>query len=175
MTDFAQKKLKHLLTLAHGSHIKGLRARAFFRTRDQIMGDDLVQDTFLKTWRFLVHGGKVDIMKAFLYHVLDCLIVDQYRRRKNKSASLDSLLDNGYEPREDKPESYSAIDSQAAIQLIDSLPPKYKEVMRMRYVQDLSLSEIALQTGEQNNTIAVRLHRGLAKLRLLYKPSSLVV
>ena len=43
--------------------------------------------------------------------------------------------------------------------------------MRMRYVQDLSLKEIALLTGQTANTIAVQLHRGLAKLKLLYRPA----
>jgi DNA-directed RNA polymerase specialized sigma24 family protein len=44
----------------------------------------------------------------------------------------------------------------------------YQKVMRMRYMQDLSLAEMSLVTGQSRNTIAVQLHRGLAKLKLLY-------
>ena len=40
--------------------------------------------------------------------------------------------------------------------------------MRMRYVQDLSLKEMALITGKSQNALAVQAHRGLMKLKLLY-------
>jgi len=41
-------------------------------------------------------------------------------------------------------------------------------MMRMRFIQDLSLKEISLITGQSTNAIAVQIHRGLIKLRLLY-------
>jgi DNA-directed RNA polymerase specialized sigma24 family protein len=41
--------------------------------------------------------------------------------------------------------------------------------MRMKYVQDLSLEEMSASTGLSKNTIAVQLHRGLEKMKLLYK------
>lgn len=40
--------------------------------------------------------------------------------------------------------------------------------MRMRYAQDLSLTEIALITKQSKNTVAVQAHRGLEKLKQLY-------
>ena len=49
------------------------------------------------------------------------------------------------------------------------LPIKYQKVMRMKYVQDLSIKEIALLTGQSKNTVTVQAHRGLEKLKLLYK------
>ncbi len=39
----------------------------------------------------------------------------------------------------------------------------------MKYMQDLSLKEISILTGQSKNTIAVQLHRGLEKLKILYK------
>jgi RNA polymerase sigma-70 factor (ECF subfamily) len=126
-----------------------------------------VQDTFLKTWRYLAREGKIDVMKSFLYHILNNLIVDEYRKRKN--ASLDVLLEKGYEPSTDNREKMiNLLDGKAALLLIARLPEKYRKVMRMRYVQDLSLEEMVLITGESKNTMAVQLHRGLAKLKLLY-------
>lgn len=121
----------------------------------------------MKTWSYLVKGGKIDVMKAFLYHVLNNLIVDEYR--KHKTTSLDILLEKGYEPSGDSRESIiNILDGKKALFLIQRLPKKYQKVMRMRYVQDLSLKEMSLITGQSKNTIAVQLHRGLAKLKLLY-------
>jgi RNA polymerase sigma-70 factor (ECF subfamily) len=117
-----------------------------------------------------VKGGKVDIMKAFLYHVLNNLIVDEYRKRK--TTSLDVLLEKGYEPSVDDSERLlNVLDGKSALFLTQRLPEKYRKVMRMRYMQELSLKEMSLITGQSKNAIAVQLHRGLEKLKLLYKPA----
>jgi len=161
--------------MAHRDFEKGLNLRAFFKTQDHALGEDLVQDTFMKTWSYLVRGGKIDVMKAFLYHILNNLIVDEYRKRKHRATSLDVLVDKGFEPSEDASAGIShsnryfdTIDGKAALLLIHRLPETYKKVMRMRYMQDLSLSEMSLITGQSKNAIAVQLHRGLEKLKLMY-------
>src|SRR3989338_6812391 len=103
-------------------------------------------------------------MKAFLYHVLNHLIIDEYRKRK--TTSLDVLLEKGYEPSvNDSEHTFNVFDGKAALLLIQHLPIKYQEVMRMRYEKDLSLKEISLITGQSKNAVAVQAHRGLEKLR----------
>ncbi len=155
---------------AHKDFHKGLNLHAYFKVSDHAMGEDLVQDTFIKTWSYLVKGGKIDTMKSFLYHVLNNLIVDQYRKRK--ATSLDVLLEKGYEPGADHTDRLiNFLDGKAALLLIQRLPVSYQKVMRMRYMQDLSLEEMSQITGQSKNTVAVKVHRGLEKLKLLYVPT----
>lgn len=93
--------------------------------------------------------------------------MDEYRKRK--TTSLDVLIEKGYEPKTRHSERlFDILDGKAVLLLIKRLPETYKRVMRMRYVQDLSLKEISLITGQSKNTIAVQVHRGLEKLKLLY-------
>ncbi len=163
-------KQQGILTAAHGDFEKGLNAYAFFKIHDRAVGEDLVQDTFLKTWKYLMKGGKIDVMKAFLYHILNHLIVDEYR--KHKTTSLDDLVEKGFEPstgREGR--LFNFIDGKKAITMIGSLLFKYQKIMRMRYVQCLSLKEMSLITGQSKNALAVQVHRGLAKLKVLYNRS----
>ena len=168
MTPKQETKRKAMLTLAHHDFEKGLNKHALFKLNNREIGEDMVQDTFLKTWAYLVKGGKIDAMKAFLYHILNNLIVDEYR--KHKTTSLDVILEKGYEPSEDHSESLiNILDGKTAMRLIGRLPEKYQKVMRMRYVQDLSLKEMSLITGQSKNAMAVQVHRGLTKLKLLYK------
>ncbi len=170
LTPKQEVKRKIILTLAHQDHEKGLNTYSFFKIRDRTLSEDLVQETFLKTWKYLVKGGKIDLMKAFLYHVLNNLIVDEYR--KHKTVSLDALLAKGYEQPIGHPEHhFNTIDGKAAILLIQQLPEKYQKVMHMRYIRDLSLKEISLITGQSANATAVQLHRGIEKLKLLYTPT----
>lgn len=172
MTTKEQETQRETLTAAHHSYEKGMNKYAFFKTHDKTTGEDMVQDTFMKTWSYLIRGGKIDIMKAFLYHILNNLIIDQYRKRK--TVSLDVLLEKGFDPGiDDSTRLLDVFDGKAALRLIARLPEKYKQVMRMKYVQFLSIKEISILTGRSKNTIAVQAHRGLAKLRLLYNASAL--
>jgi RNA polymerase sigma-70 factor (ECF subfamily) len=156
------------MTNAHEEFQKGLNIHAFFKVHNSDLGEDLVQDTFMKTWKYLVKGGKIEQMKAFLYHILNNLIIDEYRKRK--TSSLDDLLDKGFEIGFDEAEKNRDIaDGKAALLLIKFLPKKDQEIIKMRYIQDLSLEEISNITNQTRNTIAVQIHRGMNKLKLLYK------
>ena len=161
-----ENKMQGLLSEAHHDYNKGLNARAYFKVNNHATSDDLVQDTFSKTWSYLLRGGKIDIMKSFLYHILNNLIVDEYRKRK--TSSLDLLLEEGYEPSVDNSErDINILDGKVAINNISLLPFKYQRIMRLRHVQMLTLGEISLLVGQSKSTLAVQLHRGLAKLKLL--------
>lgn len=168
MNSQRRRRLQGVLTTAHHDFEKGLNLHAFFRLPDRNMSQDLVQETFMKTWGYLLRGGKVDVMKAFLYHILNHLIIDEYRKRK--MLSLDTLLEQGFEPSVDQSERLiNVMDGRTALLLIQRLPTKYQRVMRMRYVQDLSLKEMSTVTGQSKNSLAVQVHRGLQKLKLLYQ------
>jgi RNA polymerase sigma-70 factor, ECF subfamily len=173
-TNNAKEKIRidHILTNAHHDFEKGLNARAYFKTHNTEMCGDLVQDTFLKTWSYLVKGGKIDIMKAFLYHILNNLIIDQYR--KHKTMSLDKMTENGFEVQtsdDEEERTINKIDGSALVLLLKLLPEIYQKVIRMRYIQDLSITEISILTGISKNAIGVQIHRGLIKLKILHDHS----
>jgi len=167
-----QQKIK--ITSAHAEFQKGLSTYASFKVNNQALSDDLVQDTFIKTWSYLVRGGEIVKMKAFLYHVLNGLIIDEYR--KKKLSSLDVLMENGFEINDNSNErTIDFLDGKTAVLLIQHLPKAYQKVMRMRYVQDLSLEEMSKISGKSKNTMAVQAHRGLEKLKALYNQETLLV
>lgn len=156
-----------IFTGAHQDFKDILSSHAFFKVSDKSTSEDLVQDTFMKAWAYMLKGTRIDVMKAFLYHILNNLIVDEYRKRK--TTSLDNLMEKGFEPSSDPSDRlFSALDGKAVLHLVENLPPLYKKVIHLRYVQDLSLKEISEITGETKNTIAVRIHRGLQRLRELH-------
>ena len=166
MTLKQQKQQKTVFNESYSDHKGGLSSYAFSKVNNRATSEDLVQNTFMKTWIYLARGGKIDIMKSFLYHVLNDLIVDEYR--KHKATSLDVLLEKGFEPKASgSGRLLNILDGKAALLLIQRLPEAYQKVMRMRYVQLLSLEEMHLITGQSKNTIAVQAHRGLEKLRSL--------
>lgn len=174
LSQQARSLIQADMAAAYDSYESGLSKRALFKTNNIEISEDLVQTTFLKTLMYLQKGGKIDTMRSFLSHVLNDLIIDEYR--KNKSLSLDVLLEKGYEPDYDERErTINIIDGREVIMLIPSIPKKYQVILQLRYMQSLSLKEIAQITNQSPNTVAVQAHRGLHKLKALYDKAHNVV
>lgn len=167
MTTKEEAAQQGLFAIAYHDYKKGLDRHSLFKVSNIALSENLVQDTFLKTWKYIVLGGKIEIMRAFLYRVLNGLIVDEYR--KHKTVSLDLISEKGFEPKGDDPENiYNILDSKRAVLTIAMLPEKYRKLMLMKYSQNLSLAEMAQKTGQSKNTASVQLSRGLAMLRKIY-------
>lgn len=132
---------------------------------------DLVHDTYTKVWSYIRDGYEIDNFRPFLYKVLNNLIIDEYRRRKE--SSLDALMevegvDEGSfeELSESTVEVLAAtIDGRKAFDLLEELPEQYREVIIYRFVDQLGPREISELTEESENVISVRIHRGLKLLR----------
>jgi RNA polymerase sigma factor (sigma-70 family) len=171
MTPQQNIERRAIFTIAYRDYYKKLNKQAIFKISDRLIGEDLVQDTFMKTWSYLVKGGKIDSMKSFLYHVLSARIVDHYRK-KNKTTSLDTLAEKGFEPSDDSEERLlNQLDGKAALLLILLLPLKFQAIVRMHYIDGLSASEMSLKNGQSKSINSVHLHRALKKLKILYKPA----
>ncbi len=156
-------------TLVEGffEHAPSLTRRCYLKINNRALAEDLVQETFIKTWLYLTKSktSNIESMKAFLFHVLNNLIIDEYRKRK--ALSLEALSLNGFEPSvNDTDKIISTLDGKQAAELIKELPPKYRRAVSMRYLQDMSLSEMAEQTNQSKNAVTVQVCRGLGKLKM---------
>lgn len=159
---------KKQFTEAYEKHSDALFRFAFFKLSDRERAKDLLQETFSKAWEYVSTKGDVDNIKAFLYKILSNLIIDEYRKRKPVD-SLEDLREVGFDPSRDSTETLvNRIDGSKAIMLLRKIAEPYRSAIFMRYIQELSLKEIAELTEENENAIAVRIHRGLEKLRKLY-------
>lgn len=137
-----------------------------FQTSRRDVALDLTQDTFMKAWEYIENGNVVDNMRAFLYRIAGNLVIDY--RRKKKSDSLDSMMETGFDVGFDERGNLERLlDGKEVMKLIETIPEMYRDVLIMRYVDDLSVQEIAEITGETENNISVRLHRAIDKLRTL--------
>lgn len=144
---------------------------AFIRVSNREKAIDLVHDAFTKVWSYIRDGYEIDSFRPFLYKVLNNLIIDEYRKRKE--SSLDAMLeldgvDEGSfdELTESTVEVLAAtIDGKKAFELLEELPDQYREVIVLRFVDQLGPKEISELIEESENIISVRIHRGLKLLR----------
>jgi RNA polymerase sigma-70 factor (ECF subfamily) len=144
---------------------------AFLRISDRERAIDVVHDAYTKVWAYVRGGHEVENFRPFLYKVLNNLIIDEYR--KKKESSLDALLEiDGVDEgsfsdlTSNTVESLAAtLDGKQVFGLVETLPDVYKEVIILRFVDELGPKEISVLIEETENVVSVRLHRALKLLR----------
>jgi len=125
------------------------------------LAKDLLQETFLRAWRHVSAGKEIMNTKAFLYKILGNLIIDQYRK-KPADESLDTMCEYGFDPGTDETERLiDSIDGVQAVRFLGEIREPYRTTIQMRYLQQLSIREIAGKSHAGENTVVVRIHRGL--------------
>lgn len=137
-----------------------------FRISDHERAKDLTQEVFMKVWQYIADGNDVRNMKALVFHVLRNLITDEYRGKKKKALSLDMLQEDGFDaPFMGDAHTRAQSDARIVIEAMRDLPDHYREVLLLRYVDELLVKDIAELMHETENTVSVRIHRGLKMLR----------
>ncbi len=170
MKNEIDKKIEKIFMESYDDFSDAIFRYAVFQTSNREVALDIAQDTFIKTWQYLQKGEEVDNIKAFLYRVAKNLIIDY--RRKKKSSSLDEIMESGIDFQTDEnieEEKQNEFETKEVLQTIDKIDEKYREILIMRYVEEMSIKEISDTTGMTQNHVSVMIHRGIDKLKKLLK------
>ncbi|MDQ3075548.1 MAG: sigma-70 family RNA polymerase sigma factor [bacterium] len=137
-----------------------------YKTSNKEQAQDLVQESFVRLWNSMSEKKDIENTKAFLYQITRNLIVDFYR--KKKALSLDSLQDQGFEPSGiDHKQIENRSEINMAVKVIERLDEKYRDVVYLKLIEEMDITEIAKTLKITNNNATVRLHRGMKYLKLL--------
>ena len=151
---------------AYQTHSDAIFRFCFFKTSNRELAKDLTQEVFVRAWTFAANGGTIREFRAFFYRLAQNLVIDWYRKRK--SDSLDALLEEGFDPpAADTVNQDDKDDMELVRKLMLKLRTEDQELIVWRYVDDKTPGEIAEMLGENENTISVRLHRAVKRLRKL--------
>lgn len=155
-----------------------------FVVRDEDKANDLFQETFVKVITKLHQGRYVDSGKfgAWIMRIAHNVIMDWYREQRSRnliepadendlsnlsgSEILDSNVENRY------------VNDQIMIDvknMMNMLPPTQREVVFMRFYQDLSFKEIAETTGVSINTSLGRMRYAILNLRRMSKEHNIAL
>jgi RNA polymerase sigma-70 factor (ECF subfamily) len=145
-----------------------------FVVRDEEIANDIFQDTFLKVITKLQEGKYTDSGKFYYWitRIAHNIIMDKYRMQQNEHI---------IEPTEDNNlsniKSASVLDTYRESEIINeqimedvknimnALPAVQREVVYMRFYQDMSFKEIADATGVGINTSLGRMRYAILNMR----------
>lgn len=154
---------------AYKNHADAIYRHCYFRVYNKDLAEDLTQETFIKTWKYIAEGKEIKNIKAFLYRVAINLIIDN--SRKKTALIFDDIKEKEVSMRLYNMESqiFKNFQAKEIMAIMDGLNKKYKQVITLRYVDDLSPVEIASVLGESANAVSVRLNYAIKKLKELIK------
>lgn len=144
--------------------------------KDEDLANDLFQETYLKVITKMQNGRYTDTGKFFwwLTRVAHNVIIDYYRALKSsriveptKDNDLSNLNSNSVMDVSRESEMANAQVLRDVKKLMEALPEQQREVVFMRYYQELSFKEIAKITGVSINTSLGRMRYALINLRKL--------
>lgn len=160
-----RKSLEQEFIASYDEYADAIFRYCYFKVYDRERARDLMQDTFTKTWEYLASGKEVENLRAFLYRTAHNLTVNEVVR--SRAVSLDHMTETfGFDPRDTKmlsPEQES--EYALLLKKMSELEPLDRDLLTMRYVEGLPVKEIAGILQEAPNTISVRIHRTLKRLR----------
>ena len=145
-------------------YMDSLYSVALRMTRDATEAQDLVQDAYLRAYRFFDKFAKGTNFKAWLFKILKNVYINKYRKESRTPQMVDV---SGAEASENlqttaTPESeiFDKLLDDDITEAIDSLPNEFRLAIILSDVEGLSYKEIAEVLECPIGTVMSRLHRG---------------
>ncbi len=160
-------------------HIDALFNLALKLTRNPKDAEDLVQETFLRAYRFFDSYKPGTHIKAWLFRILRNTFINRYRAAKARPEEVDfSKIEAVYDKlvqddflHANQPQTPERVVLDGVIdaeiqEAIDALAEEYRTVLILAVVEEMAYKEIAAVLKIPIGTVMSRLHRGRKQLQL---------
>ncbi len=154
-------------------HKNRIYSYVFYIVKDRELAEDIFQETFVKVITTIKQGRYVESGKfsSWITRIAHNLIIDHYRQEKTENHIPNNDMNPDVFNRKELSEGTvedSMISSQIRVdirRLVAALPDNQKEVLVMRYYQNMSFKEIADATNVSINTALGRMRYAILNMR----------
>lgn len=179
MGDSDQSKKDSFENIAF-EHMDALYSTALRLTRNTEEAEDLVQDTYLRAYRFFEKFEKGTNFKAWIFKILMNTFINKYRKKVKTPQHVDlEKVNYGLksEKTSDLKDEWSGYDEKKYRELFDDdvhaaltqLSEEFRMVILLADVEDFSYKEIAQMIDRPIGTVMSRLFRGRRLLQSILK------
>lgn len=152
------------------AHIDSLHRTALRMTKNENDANDLVQETFLKAYRFWDKFEEGSNCRAWLFKIMTNIFINNYRAKSWKPQAVDlEEVDDDFLFNQlsalgpaDNPEQlfFNKVFDDDVRAAIDDLPDDFRLVVMLSFLEGFSYQEISDIVGLNIGTVKSRLHRG---------------
>ncbi len=162
-------KDKQAFIEAYDLYIEQIYRFVYFKVSNKDEAEDITSMVFLKCWNY-IHGGNLgdyDTLKPLLYKIARNTIIDHYRRNQSReTVSLDVVAEQPDDKQNPYEQAATNIDFKTLIEeKLPNLKDEYRDVIVLRFINELSISEIARALGKTPGNVRVLIHRALQSLQ----------
>jgi RNA polymerase sigma-70 factor (ECF subfamily) len=169
-----EKKDKDAFVKAYDYYFDDIYRFVYFKVGKKEIAEDLSSSVFLKTWDFILNNSISDYktLRALFYKIARNVIIDYYRKKSTQmEESIDTFdyLDTKDESQDLESKIDLKMDYRRVMEKIGELKDEYREVLVLRFVNELSVAEIANILEKEKGNVRVIIHRALNALKDLVK------
>lgn len=142
----------------------------YYKVSNRADAEDLTNEIFLKTWRYLIDDSKRDIdnFRALIYSTARSKVIDHYRKHSDREeCSVEEMLEFETSDTNLEAEVEQDLTQEQILKNLKKLKDNYQEVIVLRYLQELSTKETAQVMDKSRSSVRVTLHRAIKKLKQL--------
>jgi len=144
----------------------------FLKVNSQEIAEDLTSEVFVRSWDKFRIGEDIQNIQAFLYQVARNLVIDHYREKgESRTISAEEIWAPDLRVDLEKEAQIDSEMSQARFAL-SKINEDYADIVVWRYLDQLSVSEIAKILNKSEGAVRVMLHRALKALKNELESSS---
>jgi RNA polymerase sigma-70 factor (ECF subfamily) len=148
----------------YDKYIKKIYRFVYLKVNSEDIAQDICSETFLKGWEYF-KTQKVDNPQAFLYRIARNLVTDFYREKgRTQFVSTENLPIADPQPGLEEKIAITSDIEQIKASLVN-LKEDYQNIIIFRYLDDLSIPEIAKMMDKSEENCRVLLHRALKALK----------
>ena len=146
-------------------HKTSIHSYIYFIVRNKELTEDIFQETFVKVIMTIKQGRYTENgkFKAWITRIAHNLIIDNFRQERSENTVSNDEVEVDLFNIEDNIVRHQVLSDVK--KLVKHLPDSQREVLEMRYYQDLSFKEIADITGVSINTALGRMRYAILNMR----------
>lgn len=157
--------LKEQFSKIYDEHLPPIYRFIYLKVNTRETAEDLASEVFSRLWNELQKAEQdIENIRAFLYGVARNVVADHYRGKKLEVVSVEETFD--------LMDSFSlhdqialSSDIEQILGALSGINDDYQNLIIWRYVEELSVPEIAQLTGKTEENVRVGIHRAIKSLR----------
>jgi RNA polymerase sigma-70 factor (ECF subfamily) len=159
-----QKKDPEAFAQMYDAYADSIYRFIYFKVSNRQDAEDLTSEVFIKVWQYITSGEKIRNLRALIYQSARNLVIDFYRKKSRRELSQD--IETISEIPDDRQQSLlSSIEATLELDnlevILRRMKDEYREILVLRYIEDLSITEIAEVLHKSKGSVRILLHRAL--------------
>jgi RNA polymerase sigma-70 factor, ECF subfamily len=171
--ELAQKGDSSAFAQIYDALVKPIYRYIVYRVDDNLVAEDLTEETFLKVWQNLDKYKKgASPFSSWAYRIAHNLVIDHYRKHQ-PTDEIDESIPDPQDSNSPAKLTNLKLTQVRLRKIIRKLPDNYQQVIVLRYINEMDHEGIAEVMGKTEGAVRTLQSRALDHLRDLLKDEKL--